>query len=289
MAKGSSKSTKSREPKAKTPVSRKSADVDYLNRILNVEPSRKTELDWEFQDAVESTALGAPVAALPASVDLRAAWWGIGDQEQTGSCVGWGSTDGVARYHFVKANRLARTARLSPRFTWMASKETDEFLNRPGTMIEEAGTSLKAALDILRKYGAVPEELLPFHIATNLYLGRENTFYATAATRKIASYFNLRRNLGDWRSWLATSGPLLVALSVDATWGNATATGGLLDTFQPATVRGGHAVACVGYRADGRFIMRNSWGTGWGDRGFAYASAAYIQAAFFDEAYGVTI
>jgi hypothetical protein len=54
------------------------------------------------------------------------------------------------------------------------------------TIIEGAGTSLKAALDILRRYGAVPETLLPFHIQTNMYLGDENVFYATAATRKIA-------------------------------------------------------------------------------------------------------
>jgi hypothetical protein len=104
-------------------------------------------------------ARGAPLAAPPASVDLRQTWWDIGNQESTGSCVGWGSTDGVARYHFVKAGRLAQNAKLSPRFTWMGSKETDEFTTRPETMIEGAGTSLKAAVEILRKYGAVPETL----------------------------------------------------------------------------------------------------------------------------------
>ena len=41
----------------------------------------------------------------------------------------------------------------------------------------------------------------------------------------------------------------------------------------------------VGYTPEA-FIVRNSWGTGWGDRGFAYASLAYAQAAF-TEAYGV--
>ena len=62
-----------------------------------------------------------------------------------------------------------------------------------------------------------------------------------------------------------------------------------MSPFQPTTVRGGHCVAAVGYRTDGRFIIRNSWGTNWGDKGFAYASEAYINAAFFNESYGVTI
>ena len=46
--------------------------------------------------------------------------------------------------------------------------------------------------------------------------------------------------------------------------------------------------AFVGYTPD-RFIIRNSWGTGWGDKGFGYASAQYINDAFFNESYGVTL
>ena len=122
-----------------------------------------------------------------------------------------------------------------------------------------------------------------------MYLGDEDAFFATAATRKIASYFNLQKNLANWRSWLATQGPILVGLNVDATWDNAIATQGKLDAFQPNTVRGGHAPAVVGYTADNRFIVRNSCGTAWGDHGFAYASEAYVNAAFFNESYGVTL
>lgn len=257
-------------------------------RICNLKPSVLTEMDWQFQTAVESGALAAR-AALPANLDLRKSWWDIGNQKDTGSCVGWGSTDGVARYMFVTAGRLPRTQKLSPRFTWMASKETDAFTSRPETMIEGAGTTLKAAVDILRKFGAVPETLLPFTISTAMYTDEEDKFFATAAMRKISAYFNLRRNLPNWRTWLNQHGPILVGLNVDHTWDNATATGGNLDTFLPDTVRGGHAVAVVGYTAAGRFILRNSWGTTWGDKGFAYASEAYINEGFYDESYGVTL
>ena len=259
------------------------------DRICNVVPSLNTERDWRINNAIESNAIAAPALTLPASVDLRDdTWWKIGNQENTGSCVGWASTEGVARYHFVKGSKLAKPGNLSIRLSWMGSKELDTDPN-PNTFIESAGTSLKGAVDILRNKGAVPESWLPFHIQTFMYLGAENTFYAKASQLKIAAYFNLGNNLNSWRTWLATHGPILAAFNVDATWDNATATQGKLDTFQPNTVRGGHAVTIVGYSADKRFIIRNSWGTTWGDKGYGYASEAYITAAFFNESYGITL
>jgi C1A family cysteine protease len=269
-------------------MARKGKARPEAHRICNVFPSKKTENDWHFATAVQSGGITA-IAAPPASVDLRAAWWSIGDQGDTGSCVGWASTDGVSRYHLVKAGKLGQKERLSPRATWMGSKETDADVSRPETFIESAGTSLKAAMDICRKYGVVPESTLPFHIATLMYTGEADDFFAIAAQRRIAAYFNMKKNFTQWRTWLASHGPIMVALNVDATWDNATATHGVLDKFQSDTVRGGHAVCLVGYTKDGRFIVRNSWGTAWGDKGFGYASEAYIAKGFYNESYGVTI
>ena len=104
---------------------------------------------------------------------------------------------------------------------------------------------------------------------------------------KILAYFNLGTNQTNWRIWLATKGPILTRLNVDDSWYAATRNAGALDEYLPDTTRGGHAVAIVGYRT-GRFIVRNSWGTTWGDGGFAYASLGYAQEAF-TEAYGVEV
>jgi C1A family cysteine protease len=278
----------SKKRKSKSKAAPSAASVPTANRICNLVPSKNTETDWPFASALASGALTA-VAAPPASIDLRQSWWNIGDQGNTGSCVGWATAEGVARYHMVAASKLAKNEELSPRFVWMASKETDASVTRPETFIEEAGTSLKAAVDICRKYGVATAKLLPFNINTLMYTGDEDVFFATAAQRRIASYFNLGKDLNVWRTWLASHGPILAGLSVDKTWDGATATHGNLDVFFPNTVRGGHAVAIVGYQATGRFIVRNSWGTAWGDRGFAYALPAYINAGFFNESYGVTV
>ncbi|HSF51162.1 MAG TPA: C1 family peptidase [Nitrososphaeraceae archaeon] len=104
---------------------------------------------------------------------------------------------------------------------------------------------------------------------------------------KISSYFNLGLNLSDWRRWIAENGPILTRLDVDETWDRATSTHGNLDLYKPETTRGGHAVALVGYTPD-RFIVRNSWGEGWGEGGYGYASNEYASAAF-TEAYGIEL
>jgi hypothetical protein len=264
---------------------RRTARPRRQKRILNCRPSPKTEDDWTFDDAA-SAEVTAAAPAIPTSKDLRASWWTINDQGSTGSCVGWASADSLLRWHFVKAGKLTTSQLLSPRFMWMASKETDPFVTRPTTFIETEGTSLKTALDVARKFGVVRDTTLPF-ASGKLYAGQAKTFYAIAALRKILAYFNLGTNPSNWRAWLANNGPIMVRLDVDSTWDDATFNDGKLDTYNPGSTRGGHAVALVGYTAD-RFIVRNSWGTGWGDKGFGYASPAYAQAAF-TEAYGVEV
>jgi hypothetical protein len=260
--------------------------------ILNCDPSRNQENDWLFQNAEEAELFDS-AAAIPLTKDLRDdTWWKIGDQNGTGSCVGWAAADSVIRWYLVNAHKITKNQRLSVRYVWMASKEIDEFVNPATTFIEGSGTSLKAALDVARKYGVVLENLLPFFPIVLSHLSTQS-FYAQAAILKILSYYSLRLVPGPipvtiiWKNWIATKGPILTRLGVDRTWDNATNTHGNLDTYYPDTIRGGHAVAMVGYTQD-RFIIRNSWGTGWGDKGYAYASMKYAMAAF-TEAYGIIV
>ena len=268
----------------------KPASVATTPYILNCLPSPAQEKNWTLATAVAAGLASAGSGkAAAAGIDLRAAWWAVGDQGNTGSCVGWGTADAVLRWHFVKAGRLAKTERLSVRYVWMASKETDPYTTRPTSFIESDGTWLTAALGIAQKFGVVTDKVLPFKLGgqSQMYTDNANTFYALAAQRRIASYFNLGRDLAKWRNWLATQGPILVRLDVDSAFMQATATKGKLDSYTANSGLGGHCVALVGY-VDGRFIVRNSWGTGWGDKGFAYTADSYAQPAF-TEAYGVVL
>jgi hypothetical protein len=55
------------------------AKTKTIKRILNVLPSKGTELDWEMTNAVAAGMLSAP-PTLPTSKDLRDTWWKVGDK-----------------------------------------------------------------------------------------------------------------------------------------------------------------------------------------------------------------
>jgi hypothetical protein len=260
--------------------------VSTKKYVLNCVPSRDVETDWGYEDAIEAGVVKK--TRPPAEKDLRVGYakcWPVRDQKSTGACVGFATADGVLHWHYLAAKWIRCSDSPSPRFIWMANKETDQITSYPTTFIERAGTQTKLALGVARKYGCVMEKDLP--MAGGLSLLTSAAFYTKAARFRIASYHNLGRDLSVWRSWIANQGPILTRLGVDRTWDRATLTNGVLEQYMPNTVRGGHAVCLVGYTQD-HFIVRNSWGDNWGDGGFAYALDAYAQEAF-TEAYGAVL
>ena len=188
-------------------------------------------MDWTFADAVEAGVVAD--AAARAEVDLRGGDWPVRDQGTTGACVGFAAADGVLHWHYRQAGLLAEGERPSPRFIWMANKETDLLTSFPTTFIESAGTQIKLALRVARRYGCVLESTLPMD-GTLSSLSTE-AFYARAARYRIASYHNLGRDLERWRAWISNQGPVLVRLVVDRTWERATAADGELDRYREDT------------------------------------------------------
>lgn len=273
--------------------------LNFSSYILNCSESKCTDTDWNFDDAASAqqvtfdatnTALiSEEVLTTPSttSKDLRKDWWPIENQGKTGACVGYATADGVLRWHYTQKGLIEQTVRPSVRFIWMANKETDHLIRYPTTFLESAGTSTKLALSIAQKYGCVLEHMLPMN--GKLSPLPVSTFFAIAAQFRIKSYYNLGSGidkLKDWRAWIDRVGPILTRLDVDETWMKAAKTKGELKR-RTGQVKGGHAVCLVGYTKD-HFIVRNSWGTDWGDEGFGYASNEYA-AASFTEAYGATM
>jgi C1A family cysteine protease len=220
---------------------------------------------------------------------LRKEWWDVGNQGATGSCVGWATASSLLRYHFTKAGRIKTSDKISVRFIWMASKEMDEYKDYPTTFIDDAGTSLKTALKTARKIGALKANLFPFH--GKMVTIKENNFLDIAGKLKVKSFFNLVKNhrkdkLEVFKAWLYYNGPILTCLDCDDSWFYVNRDG-LMNKYIKNKYESGHAMSIVGYTPT-HFIIRNSWGHGWGDKGFAYASYDYAQKAF-KEAYGIVV
>jgi hypothetical protein len=240
------------------------------------------------EDDYDPARAGLGQAPLPESVDLREPWHAIADQGRTASCVGWTLADSILRWYLVKGGTLAPDARLSARQVWMSAKETDQRTDYPSTFLEEDGTSLKAGLDVARKFGVVAEEALPWD--RGLAPGSPEAFYESA--HKIAAYFNLGDDteadrtvfFDRWRRWLHEQGPIAVLIKIDR---NIEHAGPVLDGFDEASVVGSHCAALFGYGPD-HFLLRSSWGSTWGDGGYAHMSLAYTAAAVI-ESYGVTV
>ena len=56
------------------------------------------------------------------------------------------------------------------------------------------------------------------------------------------------------------------------------------------TLEGGHAILAVGYddnkkigSANGALLIRNSWGTQWGDKGYGWLPYAYVEQGLADD------
>jgi Papain family cysteine protease len=272
------------------------AKVAGSDRLLNVEPSPAREDDWPARkDGVLEDTRPAPER------DLREGrpWFKVQNQGQTGSCVGFALADAVLRWQLTERGRLEPTQRLSARFIWMASKEIraqrlairaqqlapEEWW--PSTFLEEAPTNVKDALDVVRRYGAVRREMLPWNGRLNR--GPVQRFFERADKFRIAAYHSLddtnpvQREL-QWRQWIDQHGPVLLTVKADL---NLIDGESPLQRFRPRKEPFLHACALVGYDADG-FVIRNSWGTGWGDAGDIVATSRWLDRAA-EESYGVVL
>jgi hypothetical protein len=263
-------------------------------RVLNVGPSPARREDHTPEAAEACGHLRA--VDPPERVDLRADWYTVRDQGKTGSCVGWALADSVMWRQLVAAGRLAPEQRLSPRFMWMAAKEMRAKLTevkgepawRPSTFLEQGMTDVKSALDVARLYGAALEDELPFD--DGLYEGAIDEFYASAAQRKVTHYYRLDPDedrdewLLHWRRWIDQHGPVLVVLKVDKQFVDGVH---LLDGYHPDSASFNHAAALAGYGPNG-FLVRCSWGGGWGRDGYAVATESYLKQATI-ESYGIVV
>jgi len=90
-------------------------------------------------------------------------------------------------------------------------------------------------------------------------------------------------------AFLASGADVWTSMDIGTTW--LSTSGETIADWSALNVDGGHAFVLAGYRHVGgrrQFLVHNSWGTTWGDRGYAYVSEAMIRA-FLKTSYKVVV
>jgi len=213
------------------------------------------------------------LARLPPRMDLRPDCPPVYDQGELGSCtanaIGAAHQFGQLRQDSAKAFPPSRL------FIYYNERAIEN------TIDTDAGAMLRDGIKTVVKQGVCPEPQWPYRIAD---FARRPTkvCYRTALDHQVVSYRRLAQNLRQMKGCLADGYPFVFGFSVYESFESpAVARTGVVPL--PAAgerVLGGHAVMAVGYEdARARFLVRNSWGTQWGKRGYCFLPYAYLTGA----------
>jgi C1A family cysteine protease len=226
----------------------------------------------------------APMASAPTRVDLRNYASPIEDQGNLGSCTGNAIAGQIELIN--RKTKPANNFDISRLFIYYQERVIE------GSVRFDAGAYIRDGIKACYTYGAPKETLWPY--TENKFATKPpTTAYNDALNRKVTGYQKCT-NFAAVKNALAAGNPVTIGFDVYASfegaWGNiphGQAGSGMMPMPNKATEQllGGHAVCIVGYddslpvtgQPNGRFIVRNSWGTGWGDNGYFYMPYGVIQ------------
>jgi C1A family cysteine protease len=215
-------------------------------------------------------------AGLPDSMDLSGRFPPPGQQGYTqGSCTAWAVAYGLMGYfEAIHRNWTPAEHPFSASYVYNQIKKTADC---------GSGSSIIEALDLVCTQGVCLDATFPYDPANCSAIppqsAREQAslFKATAKER-------VPLDLGAFRATIAAGSPIVIGMNIG-------------DTFQslhdastydhaPDGDTGAHAMVVVGYdKGRSAFRLVNSWGTNWGDGGFAWVSYNRLTAGDIYVAY----
>ena len=228
-------------------------------------PDRKDHRDRKFTHALVAQAAAGE---LPPKVDLRPQCPPVYNQGQLGSCTA-NATGGAIEFDQIKQGLPAfETSRL---FTYFNSRALE------GNQSSDSGAQIRDAIKAVAAWGVCPETEWPYDV-NQFATQPPQACYTDAAKHLALVYESVNQDTNDLRACLAAGFPFVFGFTVYASFESAyVAQTGIVPLphwFKRA--KGGHAVMAVGYDDETeQFVVRNSWGEGWGDKGYFYFPYQY--------------
>jgi C1A family cysteine protease len=211
------------------------------------------------------------------NVDLRktAKVTPVVDQGQLGSCTA-NSIASALGFDLLNNHDLtaAEFAELSRLFIYYNERALEKTIN------QDAGAQIRDGIKVVAKFGAPYETDWPYNIAKFKQKPPAKA-YTDGLKFKALEYERIdNTDIGALVSSLAMGLPFAFGFSVYSSFeSSAVAKNGVvpMPNLKKEQLLGGHAVCAYGYDVAKKwFIVENSWGTSWGDKGFFYIPAAYI-------------
>lgn len=199
--------------------------------------------------------------SLPNYLDLRPKFGEIYDQGKIGSCTANAlcSIFEYDTYNF-KGSRL---------FLYYNERI---YMN---TTDEDSGAYLSDGIKSL-KYHGICEEKYWSYIIENVFKEPSKEAYINAKKNYVIEAFNITNDINVIKKWLLKNEPIAMGMAIYSNFTN-NRTGIINIPSLGDEFLGGHAIIICGYDdKNKKFIMRNSWGSYWGDKGYFYLPYDYV-------------
>ncbi len=222
-------------------------------------------------------------ADLPRHFDLRDTLPPVGDQGETGSCVGWStayycySTSVARQRKLTPEERLDKKFLFSPAFIWHQYNRGDK----------ENGMHIYEAFDVLAKQGCATLADMPWDekdVTTQPTDGIKARALRYRARQTVSLFKGASNgepgNVARLQTWLfETRQPFVIGIPVYEDFFKIPHDPGFV--YKPGDAKGKlqgfHAICLLGYDQDKHaFLMVNSWTTAWANKGFALLDEDFV-------------
>jgi C1A family cysteine protease len=251
---------------------------ENAKHILTCRKDPLDERDFKFSSVIKEVV----EKPLEVAISHRDKMSSVKDQGSLGSCVGFAVTamkewqESVEHAQEVlegkKDFRQGKEYDLSEAWVYWNAKKIDPWPN-------EEGTSIRFAMKVLQRIGVPVEGGWPYSDIN--YKKPESWASMVARWSIIDSYWRIN-NLDEMKVALA-NGPVVIGIPCFREIFSVGSSGYIPYPSDPNTIYGGHAICIVGFSDSKELVtFKNSWGPGWGNKGYGILPYKYINDFLWD-------